>query len=270
MSDAVPDPPARIGLVDSHCHLHLLAPGERERALDHARARGVEGFLVPALHLDDAETLYRLAEAHPDLWIAVGVHPHEASRWRDGDARRLRALLDHPSVVAVGECGLDYHYDRSPRPQQRRALAEQWEVAVDARLPAIVHNRDSDADMLALFGRRAFAGLRAVFHSYCAGAEMARALLARPGIYLGLSGMVTFPAAHNVREVLGLVPPERLLVETDTPYLAPVPHRGRPNQPAWVVEVAARVAAELDLPPPELHRRTGRAFLSLFDRARPA
>ena len=256
-----------IGLVDSHCHVQQLEPLEREEALDLARERGVEGFLVPALNLEDAEALYELAEAHRDVWIAIGVHPHEAKGWTDGDQARLRDLLGHERVVAVGECGLDFHYDFSPRDQQRRAMREQWEVAIDAGLPVIVHNRESDEEMLAMFRDPAFAELRAVFHSYCAGTAMARELIARDGIWLGISGMVTFRAADNVREVLDFTPPERLLVETDTPYLAPVPYRGKPNQPAYVVEVAARVADELGVAEQELHRATGEGFSRLFERA---
>ncbi len=252
------------GLVDSHCHVQQIESAEREVALDEARDRGVEGFLVPAIHLGDAETLFDLSERHADVWIAVGVHPHDAKRWQDGDQERLVELLQHDRVVAVGECGLDFHYDLSPRAQQIRAMREQWEVAVDAGLPVIVHNRDSDAEMLEAFRDPAFAELRAVFHSYCAGREMARELLAREGVWLGISGMVTFRAADNVREVLDLLPPERLLVETDTPYLAPVPYRGQPNRPAYVVEVAERVAAELNLPVEELHARTGAGFVELF------
>lgn len=260
--------PRALGLVDSHCHLQQLAADDRDRALDEARERGVEGFLVPAIHLDDAPTLVELAERHADVWIAIGVHPHEAKRWQDGDAERLRGLLDHPKVVAVGECGLDYHYDYSPRDQQRRAMREQWEVAIEAGLPVIVHNRESDDDALAMLGEPAFAALRGVFHSFSAGAAMAREILSHGGdaggFWLGLSGMVTFRAADNVREVLPFTPVERLLVETDTPFLAPVPYRGKPNRPAYVVEVADRVALELGIERAELDRRTGAGFLDLF------
>jgi TatD DNase family protein len=264
-----------LGLVDSHCHLQQLEPGDRDRALDEARERGVEGFLVPAIDLEDAPTLFELAERHADVWLAIGVHPHEAKHWQAGDAERLRSLLDHPKVVAVGECGLDYHYDNSPRDQQGRAMREQWEVAVEAGLPVIVHNRESDDDALAMLGEPAFAELRGVFHSFSAGATMARQVLshggshggAHGGFWLGLSGMVTFRAADNVREVLAFAPVERLLVETDTPFLAPVPYRGKPNRPAYVVEVADRVALDLGIERAELDRRTGAGFLELFARA---
>jgi TatD DNase family protein len=233
------------GVVDSHCHLQSLATDEREAALDRARTRGVVGFLVPATKLDEADSILALCERHPEVWCALGVHPHEAATWREGDAARLAALLAHPKAVAVGECGLDFHYDFAPRDQQERVLREQWELALDLDLPVVVHNRESEQAMLALLAEPRFAPLRADFHSYSGGAAMARQLLARGNSWLGISGMVTFKRADNVREPLAFTPPDRLLVETDTPYLAPVPYRGKPNEPAFVVDVAFRLAQEL-------------------------
>jgi TatD DNase family protein len=213
--------------------------------------------------------LLALCESHPDVWCALGDHPHEARRWGAGDADRLAALLAHPRAVAVGECGLDFHYDFAPRMQQERAVREQWEVAIELGLPVVVHNRESDDAMLALVEEPAFASLRADFHSYAGGTAMARRLLARGPTWFGISGMVTFRKADNVREVLSLVPTERLLVETDTPYLAPVPHRGKRNEPAYVVEVARRLAEEMGLAAEELAAITTTAFHDLFARTRP-
>jgi TatD DNase family protein len=257
-------------LVDSHCHLQYLAPEEREAAFDRARARGVRGFLVPATKLADAEDLLAFCERHEGVWCALGVHPHDAKTWQPGDEQRLAALLRHPKAVAVGECGLDFHYDLSPRDQQERALRAQWEVALDLGLPAVVHNRESEAAMLALLAEPAFAALRVDFHSYSGGLAMAERLLARDGAsWFGISGMVTFKKADNVREPLGRIPPDRLLVETDTPYLAPVPYRGKPNEPAYVVEVAARLAEELGWSAAEAAARTTETFAALFG-VRPA
>jgi TatD DNase family protein len=184
----------------------------------------------------------------------------------------------HERVVAVGECGLDFHYDFAPRAAQERAFREQCEVALAAGLPVVVHNRESEAAMLELLAAPELAPLRADFHSYSGGLAMAERLLARDagaaavggGSWFGISGMVTFQRADNVREVLPRVPRERLLVETDTPYLAPVPHRGKRNEPAWVVEVAHRVAAELGLPPAELAALTTATFFALFPKAAAA
>ena len=254
------------GLIDSHCHLQGLPADEREAALDAARERGVEGFLVPATKMEQAEDLLDLCHRHPDVWCALGTHPHYASSWREGDAERLAGLAADPKVVAVGECGLDFHYDNSPRDVQGRALREQWRVALELGLPVVVHNRDSNEAMLAAFAEPEFTDLAADFHSFAGGLAMARELIAR-GAYLGFTGMITFPAADNVREVIPELPPDRELVETDTPYLAPVPYRGKPNRPAYVVEVARRLAEERRETYETTCRRTGENFLRLFPRA---
>jgi TatD DNase family protein len=254
------------GVIDSHCHLQSLTPDERLRALDAARERGVRGFLVPALRLDQADDILALCHANPDVWCALGVHPHEAASWQAGDAARLTALLADPKAVAVGECGLDFYYDHAPRAVQEDVLREQWSVAVDLGLPVVVHNRDSNEAMLDLVREPAFAVLTGDFHSFAGGLAMARDLLDH-GFHLGLSGMITFPKATNVREVLPLLPAARALVETDTPYLAPVPYRGRPNQPAWVVEVAACLALHTGVTLAEMARQTSENFFRLFPKA---
>jgi len=254
------------GLIDSHCHLQSLSADERERALDAARRRGVRGFLVPATRLDEAEDVLAFCHRHPDVWCALGVHPHEAGGWRAGDALRLAALLADAKAVAVGECGLDFHYDHAPRAVQVEVMREQWRLALDLGLPVVVHNRDSNEAMLSVVREPAFAGLAADFHSFAGGLAMARELLAR-GCYLGLSGMITFPRADNVREALAIAPPERLLIETDTPYLAPVPYRGQPNRPAYVVEVAHALAAATGETAEAVARQTSENFFRLFAKA---
>jgi TatD DNase family protein len=257
---------AGTGLIDSHCHLQSLPADERERALDAARQRGVRGFLVPATRLDEADDILALCHRHPDVWCALGVHPHEAATWRAGDAGRLTALLADPQAVAVGECGLDFHYDHASRAVQAEVLREQLGLAIDLGLPAVVHNRDSGEAMLRLVGEPAFTALAADFHSFAGGLAMARDLLAR-GFYLGFSGMITFPKAGNVREALSVLPLDRALVETDTPFLAPVPYRGRPNQPAFVVEVAQSLAAAIGETPEAVARQTSENFFRLFPKA---
>ena len=254
------------GPIDSHCHLQSLKDDEREAALDTARERGVSGFMVPAIRLDDAEALLELCHRHDDVWCALGCHPHDASTWNDGDQERLRGLLEDPKAVAVGECGLDFYYNRSPREVQERVMREQWELAVALNLPVVVHNRDSNEAMLEVVRRPEFEALKADFHSYAGGMEMARELLEHD-FYLGMSGMVTFKRADNVREVLEIAPTERLLVETDTPYLAPVPYRGKPNRPAYVVEILERLAQELHLTREQAISVTCENFFRLFDRA---
>lgn len=253
-------------LVDSHCHLQHYRGDERRALLDRARERGVRGFLVPAVRLEDADDLLALCEAEPDVWCALGVHPHDASSWEAGHEERLRELLAHPKVVAVGECGLDFYYDHAPREVQEQVFRGQIALALEADLPIVVHNRESNDAMVRIVTERGHSGLKADFHSFAGGAAMASALLPH-GFSFGISGMVTFPKADNVREVLPGMPHDRLLVETDTPYLAPVPHRGQRNEPAFVVEVAARLAQELGLTPGALAEITTANFLRLFAKA---
>jgi len=254
-------------LIDSHCHLQHFEGDERRAVLERARERGVTGFLVPAVRLDEADDLLSFCEAEEGVWCALGVHPHDASSWDEtGDPARLRDLLAHPKAVAVGECGLDFFYDHAPRDVQDRVFRAQIEIALELKLPIVVHNRDSNEAMVAVLSDPAYGALRADLHSFAGGLEMARTLVPR-GFSFGVSGMVTFPKADNVREVLPEIPRERLLVETDTPYLAPVPYRGKRNEPAYVVEVAARLATELGLPHAEVAALTTRNFFEIFPRA---
>ncbi len=254
-------------LVDSHCHLQYLEPAERAAAIARARARGVEGFLVPATLLAQAEGLLALCHSQDNVWCALGVHPHEAASWNVGDEARLRDLLADPKAVAVGECGLDFFYDHAPREVQEGTLRAQWRVAIELDLPAIVHNRDSNERMLAILAEPEFAVLKADFHSFAGGQKMAETLVAH-GCVLGMSGMVTFPKADNVREVIGGTPRDRFLVETDTPYLAPVPYRGKPNEPAYTVEVATRLGLELGLDLAATAALTTENFFRFFPKAR--
>ena len=251
------------GLIDSHCHLQSLEPDDREAALDEARDRGVRGFLVPATRLDEAEEILDLCRRHEDVWCALGVHPHDADSWRVGDGERLADLLREPDVLAVGECGLDFHYDNSPRETQLRVFRRQMEIALEADLPVVVHNRSSDEAMLEAVLRDELGELRADFHSFAGSLEMARALIER-GFYLGVTGMVTFKKADNIRAILAEIPADRLLVETDTPYLAPVPYRGKPNRPAFVLEVAEKVAELGGKAVTEVAQRTADNFRRLF------
>jgi TatD DNase family protein len=253
-------------VIDSHCHLQSLTASQVEVALEDARGRGVVGFLVPALRLEEAEEILALCHREPDVWCALGVHPHEASSWTSRHQEALSKLVPDPKVVAVGECGLDFHYDLSDRTAQEWALREQWELAQDRGLPVVVHNRDSNEVMLDVLSEAQFEGLECDFHSFAGGLEMARRLVAR-GSYLGFSGMVTFAKAQNVREVLSEVPVDRILVETDTPYLAPVPFRGQASRPVHVVEVARGVAKELALGYEELCQSSCRNFFRLFRKA---
>jgi TatD DNase family protein len=253
-------------LIDSHCHLQHFELPERREVVARARERGVGGFLVPAVRLSEADDLLSFCESEPDVWCALGVHPHDASSWQAGDDRRLRELLSHPKAVAVGECGLDFYYDHAPRDVQERVFRAQIEIGLDLGLPVVVHNRDSNEMMLEVLGDPSYRGLRADLHSFAGGLDMARRALALDvDCWFGVSGMVTFPKADNVREVLPLIPRDRLLVETDTPYLAPVPYRGKRNEPAFVVEIVDRLASVLGRSRSEVAADSSAAFRELID-----
>jgi len=227
-------------LVDTHCHLGDAAfDADRPAVLQRAHAQGVEHVVVVAESVETSERAVTLAGSHPGLSASAGVHPHEARRWDATAADRVRDLLREPSVVAVGETGLDYHYDNSPRPKQREAFAAHLAIGRETGKPVVVHARDAEVDLVTMLREEA-SGVVCVMHSFSGGDSLLTTAL-ECGAYVSFSGMVTFKswAGHAWIQA---VPADRLLVETDAPYLAPVPHRGRRNEPAFVVSVAQRLA----------------------------
>ena len=225
--------------TDDHCHLDLGADdgaGTAEQVRE-ARAAGVERLITVGTDLAGSRDAIALARAHAGVWATAGVHPHDASQGLDG----IEALLAEPEVVAVGECGLDYHYDHSPRATQREVFAAQVALAHAHDLALVVHTREAWDDTFAVLEAEGLPE-RSVVHCFTGGPDEARRCLDL-GAHLSFSGIVTFKGAPEVREAAALCPLDRLLVETDSPYLAPVPHRGRPNRPALVPLVGAAVAA---------------------------
>jgi len=240
----------------------MLEPPERSAALGRAADCGVTRILVPATGPDDLDAVLELGAELPGTVVtALGFHPHEARHLGADAKRRLEKLLGGPGVVAVGEIGLDFHYDHSTPDEQRRAFAWQLGLARELDLPVVLHHREAWQDFLAALD--AAPGLRGVAHSFTEGADGAAAVVGR-GLHVGISGMVTFPRSDNVRAAARAVPSDRLLVETDSPYLAPVPHRGRRNEPAMVRIVAERVALERGVTVEELEAVTDANFSSLF------
>jgi len=226
-------------LVDAHCHLGDAAfDQDRDAVLARARAAGVGHVVVIGATLDEAARAGALARATPGLSATAGVHPHEAKSWSPDAERRLRELLADPAMVAVGETGLDYHSDHSPRDAQRRAFEAQLGIAAELRRPVVVHAREADDDMAALL--RAAARGPVVLHSFSSGTQVFEAGM-DVGAYFSFSGMITFKS-WTLADRVAACPPDRLLIETDAPYLAPVPHRGARNEPAFVREVAAALA----------------------------
>lgn len=254
-------------LVDSHCHLDRLKLGDRtlEQAIEEASQRDVSHLLCIAISDQNVEAVLDIARRFERVFASVGVHPLDVQEGAMSEAR-LRALLQRPKVVAVGETGLDYYYSKDAIQAQQDSFVMHLTLAAEAGLPVVVHTREAKEDTLALIrnhGREQSAG---VLHCFTEDLDMARRALDL-GYYISLSGIVTFRNADALREVARFVPAERLLVETDSPYLAPVPYRGKPNEPKFVREVAAFVAELKDIPFEDFARQTTENFFRLFNRA---
>lgn len=232
-------------LIDSHCHLDSKEfDPDRDAVIQRALDAGVECMLAIGTGEGppDLEAGVRLAEKHSCFLATVGVHPHDAAKASAETYNHLAALLRHPKVVALGEIGLDYHYDFSPREIQHAVFIEQMKIAADARKPIVIHTREAWDDTFALLEKHWLpTGLPGVMHCFSGGLEEARRSLDL-GFYLSFGGIITYPKAENVREAAKNTPLDRILVETDAPYLAPVPKRGKRNEPALVVHTAAQLA----------------------------
>jgi TatD DNase family protein len=242
--------------VDSHCHIDPDA--DPASVIAEARAAGVVHLVNVGTDVASSQQAIDVAAVHEGVWATVGVHPHDASGGLEG----LESLVSSPGVVAIGECGLDYHYDHSPRETQREVFAAQIALAVDRGLPVVVHSREAWADTFDILGSEAGA-TPVVMHCFTGGPDEAQRCLDL-GAYLSFSGIVTFPSAPEVRQAATLCPADRLLVETDSPFLAPVPHRGKRNQPAWVPHVGAVVAEVRGVEVNQLAHQTTRNAISVF------
>ncbi|HEY7954095.1 MAG TPA: TatD family hydrolase [Polyangia bacterium] len=247
----------RPSLIDSHCHLEAKDFGdEREAVIARARAAGVDELICvgSGSSLDEVQNAVALAESHPRIWAAIGIHPHEVARMPEGALAEIERLAtSHPRVVAVGETGLDYHYDYSPRETQREALRAFIAIARRANKPLSFHLRDAHDDARRIFAEERVDEVGGVIHCFTGTLADAQAYVAL-GLHVSFSGVLTFKSAEAVREAAAWIPLERLLVETDCPYLAPVPLRGKRNEPAFVVHTAARLAELKGLPVEELAR----------------
>ena len=243
---------ARPSLVDAHCHLGDVAFDlDRDAVLERARQAGVCHVVVIGTTPEDSVRAAALARERAGLSATAGLHPHEAASWSADTAARLKELLGQPEVVAVGETGLDYHYDHSPRAAQQRAFEAQLALGTELGKPVVVHARAADANIAAML---AGTGATVVLHSFSSGATLFEAGM-RIGAYFSFSGMITF---KNWQSPVALsdYPPDRLLVETDAPYLAPVPHRGKRNEPAFVPAVAEALGRALGASLADIAQRT--------------
>jgi TatD DNase family protein len=255
-------------LIDSHCHLDFpqLATDEAG-VLARARSAGIGGLLTIGTRLDQFDGVRAIAERHANVWCSVGVHPHEAKEEGQRTPDRLLEAARHPKVIGIGETGLDFYYEHSPRAEQAESFRSHIAAARESGLPLIVHTRDADQETGDLleeeYARGPFTGL---IHCFSSGPALARRALGL-GLYISISGIVTFKAAEGLRTLVRDLPIDRLLVETDAPYLAPVPRRGKTNEPAYVAHTAAKVAELKGVALGELEHATTDNFFRLFSKA---
>jgi TatD DNase family protein len=253
--------------TDSHCHLNYKGLVEDQQAvLARARAAGVEAMLNISTRRSEWDEVIGLAEREPDVWASVGIHPHEADAHPDVRTATLVERADHPRVVGIGESGLDFYYDHSDRDRQRASFRAHIAAARETGLPIIVHTREAEADTYAILaeemGKGAYSG---VIHCFTASRDFADKALGL-GLFISISGIVTFKNARDLQDSAKAIPADRLLIETDAPFLAPVPHRGRPCEPAFVADTARFLAALRGEPVEALAERTGANFRNLFSK----
>lgn len=256
--------------VDSHCHLNYKGIIEQQAdVLDRARSSGVSAMLNISTRESEWDEVIGLAEQEADIWASVGIHPHEADGHTGIDAGKLIERAQNPRVVGIGETGLDYYYDKSDRAQQRSSFREHIVAARETGLPIIVHTRDAEDDTAQMLSEEmAVGGYTGVIHCFTASAEFARKALDL-GFYISLSGIVTFKNAANLQDVAKWLPADRMLVETDAPFLAPVPHRGKIGEPGFVANTARFVAHLRGEGEATLAAQTSENFYRLFSKARP-
>lgn len=257
--------------IDSHCHLNYKGLIEDQAAvIARARVAGVTTMLNISTRESEWDDVLATAEREADVWASVGIHPHEADAHAHVDTAKLVARAEHPRIVAIGESGLDYYYDHSDREQQRTSFRAHIAASRDTGLPLIVHTREAEEDTTEILreemGKGAFSG---VIHCFTASqnfAEMALSL----GFYISISGIVTFKNAKDLQETAKIIPEDRLLIETDAPFLSPVPHRGKTGEPAFVADTARFLSQLRGVPVEMLGAQTTRNFLDLFQKVRAA
>ena len=252
-------------LVDSHCHLDFPDfAAELDAIVARARQAGIRRIVTISTRVKKKALMLAIAEKFPDVFCSVGTHPHNAQEEMDVDANALIALSQHPKIVAIGEAGLDYHYDNSPRDVQEKSFRQHIAAAREAKLPLVIHSRDCDTDMARVLEEEMGKGpFPAVLHCFTGGRDLAfRAI--ELGLHISFTGILTFKRSDELRSLAKDLPADRILVETDAPYLAPLPYRGKRNEPAYVVETAKVLAATRGVSPDEIAAQTTENFFRLF------
>jgi TatD DNase family protein len=254
-------------LVDSHCHLDFADFAEnRAEIVERARAAGIGRIVTISTRVKKHAELLAIAEEFPDVFCSVGTHPHNAHEEPEIDAATLVALSNHPKVVAIGEAGLDYHYDTSPRDAQMTSFRRHIDAARQTGLPLVIHSRECDADMAQVLTEESGKGaFPAVLHCFTGGRDLAFTAIAL-GHYVSFTGILTFKKSDALREIAAALPADRILVETDAPYLAPLPYRGKRNEPSYVVETAKVLAQARGVTSDEIAHQTTENFFRLFNK----
>lgn len=257
-------------IVDSHCHLNYKGIIEQQGdVIGRARDAGVGCMLAINTKLKEYSEIIDVVEANSDIYGTVGIHPHEAENEPDVAVDALVEKSQHPKIVGLGETGLDYFYDNAPRDMQQVNFKAHLKAAQITGLPVVIHTRDADEDCAQILTDAMEEGpFKAVIHCFTAGPELAKTALDL-GLYISISGIVTFKKADELREIVSTIPLDRLLVETDSPFLAPVPHRGKPCEPAYVMDTARFIADLRGIAFEELQQTTSANFFELFDKAKP-
>jgi TatD DNase family protein len=255
-------------LVDHHCHLDFQDfSAERDAIIARAIAAGVTRMVTISTRVKSYDTYRAIAEQHPAVFFSVGTHPHNAHEELDVPVAQLIELSKHPKCIAIGEAGLDYFYDKSPRAAQREGLLNHIAAARETGLPLVIHSREADDDMADLLEAEMAKGtFKAVLHCFTGGQRLATRAVAL-GLYMSASGVITFKKSEDLRAIFASVPLDRLLVETDAPYLAPLPFRGKRNEPSYVVHTAATLAAVKGITAAEMAEQTTKNFYRLYAKA---
>lgn len=254
-------------LVDSHCHLDFPDfAAELDAVVARARVAGIGRMVTISTRVRRHARVLAIAERFPDVFCSVGTHPHNAHEELDIDAKALVVLAKHPKIVAIGEAGLDYHYDNSPRDAQEQGFRQHIAAARETGLPLVIHAREADADVARILEEESGKGaFPAVLHCFTGGRDLAMRAVAL-GHYVSFTGILTFKNSGALREIAAALPADRIMVETDAPYLAPLPHRGRRNEPAYAVETARVLAETRGVAPDEIARQTTKNFFRLFNK----
>ncbi len=252
-------------LVDSHCHLDFPDYDEdREEVINRAEAAGIGRMVTISTRVSQIDRLLRIAEAHQHIYCSVGTHPHNAADELDVTTEMLVELARHPKIVAIGEAGLDYHYDDSPRDAQTVGFRRHIAAARETGLPLVIHARDADGDIAAILIEETEKGsFPAILHCFSSGRDLAMTGI-ELGLYVSFSGIITFKNTDTLKAIAAEIPPERLLVETDAPFLAPAPHRGKRNEPSYVVETASVLAEITGVSADAIAAQTTENFFRLF------